>query len=179
MKLIDYATTRDPPANVVADLRALDPRVEVVWFGLYGMPGHDAKGKDVTVFQPAWMVGHVYPDPEQLRLAIEGIRLFQDAPAPLRRDRRAFLWDLKYHGFHPTLIYPHGELDSGLVNEYRAYRWIKAHLLEEAVARACFDADLERGLEARRAMMAEIAKHDGRDVWKYVWKGRRSIVMTN
>lgn len=179
MKLIDLATPRDPSPDVVADLRRVDPRIEVVWFGLYGIPGTDARGKDVTVYKPAWMLGHVYPDPQLLREAIEGIRVFLEAPAPLRRDRRAMLWDLKYQGFHPTLIYPHGMLDSGIVNEYRAYCWTRDHLLEEAAAHAIFNSDLERGLEARRALMAEIAKYNAREVWQYVWKGRRSIVMTN
>lgn len=177
-RLFSFPEARTPPESILAELRAIDDRVDLTWLGLYGFAGKKPRnGEDTTIYKPAWMVGRVYDDPEQRRQAADGLELFGHAPVERKHLGRIRLWHLKYQGFHPTLIYPSGVLDGGLINDFQCFAWIRRHIHDIAIARAIYEADDERDLERRIEVIHDLNATNARDVWRYVWKGRRSILV--
>lgn len=176
-RLVQFDATREPPADVLAALRQVDPRAEAVWWGLRAFPAKTRTGEDTQVWKPAWLVGLVYPDPKQFRQAMEGLELFAKAPEEKKAPNRIRLWDLKRQGFHPVMAWPSGVLDSGVVFDLAFRRWVRLHESELAERQALHDADTERGLERNIATMREINRAENPSIYRYVWKGRRSILV--
>lgn len=176
-RLVDFPSTRVAPVEVLASLRRLDPTIEAFWWGPRVFRAQDAKGATINVVKPCWIVGSVLPTEMALLKWGEAITRrwpYRHRPE-MYGDIRMLM--LRYRGFRPIILWPHRDLDSSVVNELELRNWYEQHYLREEIDRRYRETTMEDQLAGRQAHMAEAVQAEMKDIWKYVWKGRRSILV--
>ena len=177
--LVEFPATREAPEHVVGGLRALDPLAEVVWWGPREFLAQLPRGGGMTkVVKPCWIIGTVLPS--DVGRAMWGRRLWRlergGSRADPHRGDALRMSVLRYRGFRPALFWPHGDIDSAAVLEFQLMCWLDEHYRKEEIARR----ERETGgdaLEERQRRITEAVSLEMKDIWRYVWAGRRSVLV--
>lgn len=199
-RLVQWSTAREAPGYIVRGLRAVDPRADVLWWGLMTdvVDRPDPKRpwvmKPTHVTKPMWIVGTKSGPPldpaAHRRLAfLESMKIpakVEQQPAERAkwekswRDRRRLAW-LKYQGFRSTFLWTAQDLDWSVVTELEAIGWFMRHLFEVVQRQAIKELEQERApgldLTERQRLIAEAVRLETPSIWKYAMKGRRSVLV--
>lgn len=160
MRYTSLPAVYEPPANVLAALREVDPTVDLVYLGL-----------------GVWVLGSVKPNAHRARV---GQRLFA---GELRRPLEAqsmgrFRWArLILQGFRPIDLLDYSDIPSGrVVRDFRYADYRYRHDADAAFEENLVGSDDETGLRERIAVLMDLNNSEGRDIWRHAFGGRRNFV---
>ncbi len=198
--LVQYPRIREAPAEVVRGLSAVDPRVQVLWWGPTlevedrPVPGRQWATRPVSVVKPAWLVGFVDPYRVGNAIAAARCKLYQEAPLrpmPFESDpqfaqrvrkfhQKWSLARLAYQGFTPQFFWFARDLDSELVFAYEEMGWFARTLFETMQKQAM--AEFEKTEESlplteRQRLIREAVRAAMPEIWRHTFRGRRSFLV--
>lgn len=165
--LVDFPAQHTPPERVVRELRKVDPRAELVYFG-----------------EGRWLLGSVSPNPHRQargRAMLKSARMVSVGDQSNRaRDRRRLAY-LFAQGFRTIALYEYEEGTGGpdhrLVEDFRRrdrnYRVALEDHLEQTEREIDGRADQERTVNT----LLEAAAARAKDVTKYAFRKAKSTVI--
>lgn len=153
---IDIPGRREARRELLADLREIDPNVDLHYLG-----------------EGYWALGVVRPNQHRYRAAGQVLRDGHDRSTWMRR-----LWELGLYGFAQIGLYRiWGEPDGRIVHDFREKDWRYRHEREAAFNRQLDWADGTTEQESRINDALAETEARTRDSWGYFFAGRRSFDM--
>lgn len=171
--LIDFPAPRLAPSEVLARLREVDARAELLFLGTVpDRPGHPGSG------YARWLLGTVRPgDPAATR---QGAVQIASARRWLTRSSllKIRLGLALLQGFKPVEEYRvRGELDfARIVADFREREWRYQHRWEAEMEEAEERSDVEHDRAAAYRRAAETFRARAREAYRFAFRGARSVV---
>jgi len=150
---------REAPTDLVAGLREIDPRAELVYLGL-----------------GVWVLGAVSPNQERERKAGRWITLERKLPQEKQSMGRYRFARWHLDGFGFVDFFDESDLWNGRVlHEFRYADFRYRHNADEAFEQNLIGSDDQTDLDRRIALMLDYQSSEGLSVFNHQMRGRRSV----
>jgi hypothetical protein len=157
----DIPPLRLPPANVLEQLRHVDPNAELFYLGL-----------------GVWVLGAVYPfNLERYRSSLDLLASERALPAEMQNMARFRLARLYRAGFRAIDLVDDREVETGqVVRDFRYADWRYRNCAEQAFQENLNGSDLDQDFERRKAILLDFNRSECPSIWRHAFKGRRSLL---
>jgi hypothetical protein len=118
---LHFASTRTVPRSILRQLREIDPRAELLYFG-FG-PHTDENGG--TIYGPRWVLG-IYDPTRPGRLQADGI-LHSQVSRDAGESEKMRFGRIVRAGFSPIQTYLQRDPDDAIVEDFRRADWLFRH----------------------------------------------------
>ena len=169
--MLTHDLSTEAPPHVLEGLKAVNRTAELVPLGLREITVTTPSGLLVPTWAPVWLLGTVRPNESTWN---------ERKRVPVRGGDSERMWRLVCQGFRPygdISFIPGQDLNSEVVHAFRMREWLADHEFDKQLARRLSESDDTPHLLLNQQKMRDLAEAEGKDVWRFVFKGRRSVTM--
>jgi hypothetical protein len=157
--LVQLPSARVAPDYVVAQLREIDPTVDLVYLGL-----------------GVWILGSMQPNSHRRKIAERLLENERERPEQLQSMGRYRMARLIREGLRVIDLVDESAINSmKVVRDFRYADWRYRHCADEAFEENLKGSDDETDFQRRLSLLLDYTQHGLPDVWAHVFGGRRSF----